>query len=339
MAAGFVIWRTVAGTSRVEYLLLTNAERGEVGFAKGHAEEGEDPVTTARRETAEETGLTDLDVAPNFRRELVYPAERGGVAYRKTVVYGLARWRRGTVAISPEHSDARWLPYSDASAALPFATLRGVLRQGALWIRDRDLLVAEPASEAEALAHLRAQSHAMPALEAHLRGGARIARRFADALRAVGVEVEPEAAAVATLLHDVGRARGVHLDHPRAGLAHLRETRFAPYAAACWTHFTKGAPPEVLARAGVPEETLTDVASWIDPYGLSWEERCAAVADSCMAGDRVVRPDERFADLRRRYPEPPSLAVIDVQETWFRRRLEEMRAALGTDPLRIAGVA
>ncbi|MGE0191999.1 MAG: NUDIX domain-containing protein [Planctomycetota bacterium] len=334
MAAGYVLWRPAghAETGHAEYLLLVNAERGEAGFPKGHAEPGEDLVTTARRETEEETGLTDFDVAPTFRRDLHYTATRKGVTYEKTVAYGLARWRSGNVVLSNEHASCAWLRWSDACRALRFVTLRSVLREVALWIRDRALVDEAGATEAEALAHLKAQPELTDHLERHLVGGAAIARTLAEALREAGAVVDPEAAAVSTLLHDIGRARGQHDDHPRAGVRHLRLTHLAPYAPACWTHFTKGASPEALVAAGVSPSQVDEVATWIDPDVMTWEERCAAVADACMKGTTRVHPDERFADLRRRYD---AEALIALQETRVKALRREMHAVLGTDPLEL----
>lgn len=334
-AAGFVLLRTREDDA-VEYLLLTNRERGEPGFPKGHADPGESVLATALRETAEETGLADLEVHQAFRRELVYGAERQGVAYRKVVVYHLARARSGAVTLSPEHARSAWLPYAEARAALPHETLRHVLREAALWWKDPAVARAAPATETEALALLRAQPDLTAHLEAHLRGGAQAARALATALARRGVAVDPESAAVATVLHDIGRARGAHADHPRAGLAYLRTTRFAPYAAACWTHFSKGAPPEDLVAAGVNARTVEEVGGWIDPVRLTWEERCAAVADACMKGDRRVTPDERFADLHARYD---THALIDLQQERVRDLLATLHDALGGDPLAVLDLA
>ena len=145
----------------------------------------------------------------------------------------------------------------------------------------------------------------------HLRGGARLARAFADALAAAGERVLPAAAEEATLLHDVGRALGVHEDHQMAGLEHLRRTPLAPYALACVSHFTKGADTPALVAAGVPKETAEDFRRLIDGSSLTWEERCAALADACMKGPTPVPPAQRFRDLRERYDAAP---LIELQE-------------------------
>jgi bis(5'-nucleosidyl)-tetraphosphatase len=318
-ACGFVLVRP--GAQGPEYLLLTNRSRGEPGLPKGHAEPGETDLETALRETREETGLTDFAPDPSFVRTLTYPAQRKGTVYHKTVVYLLAHLRSGQVRLSPEHSDFRWVSLGAALALLPFAALGQVVRDAALYLKDPALFELERADEARADVHLRALPHADERLLAHLRGGARLARDIAEGLARAGLPVDVEAAATGTLLHDVGRALGQHEDHQRAGLLHLRATSFAPYGFACISHFTKGATPRELLAAGLAPETVEAFRGLIDLGSLTWEERCAALADACMQGPTPTTPARRFADLRRRYDAP---RLIDLQE----RRTEEIRAEI-----------
>lgn len=332
-ACGFVLVRD--GPAGIEYLLLTNRNRDEPGLPKGHSEADESELETALRETAEETGLTDFEVLPRFKQILRYPATRKGETYDKKVVYFLARLRSGEVVLSPEHSKAQWVPLEQAVYALPFPNLRGVVREAALWLKDSALFDMEPWTEAAADDWLTSQDHASETLVQHLRGGARIARVFAEALAGAGITISVEATAVATLLHDAGRAIGEHADHPRAGLKRLRTTSFAPYAFACVSHFTKGAPVAELVQAGVDAEMLDEVGALIDIGHLTWEERCAALADACMKQGDVVRPLARFADLRVRYDDAP---VIAVQERYTEQIRAELAEAIGRDPLGLVGL-
>ena len=332
-ACGFVMTRRTFG--RIEYLLLTNRKRGEPGLPKGHAEPGEGDVDTALRETTEETGLTDLRVDPWFRRTLRYPALRHGVTYDKTVVYLLAEARSGAVRISDEHSAFRWAPLGEALRSMPFEGLRGVLRDAALYLKDPGLFVVERTSEESALRHLSFLPQADDRLMAHLRGGAELARTFAKALRKNGVSIHVSAAATGTLLHDVGRALGLHEDHQRAGLQYLRTTPFAAYGFACISHFTKGADDESLVAAGLGRDLVVDFRRLIDGSSLTWEERCAALADACMKGSKPVPPRERFADLRSRYDAP---ALIDLQERRTDVIRSELASVLDADPLSLVSL-
>jgi hypothetical protein len=150
------------------------------------------------------------------------------------------------------------------------------------------------------------------------------------------VSVDVEAAAVGTLLHDAGRALGRHDDHQVEGLRHLRTTALAPYAFACVSHFAKGASVEDLIAAGLSKAKVEEFAREIDVATMTWEERCAALADSCMKGPDAVPPAERFEDLRRRYDAP---ALIDLQERRTAAIRREMAAAGGADPLAPVGLA
>ncbi|MDA1193780.1 MAG: hypothetical protein O2894_01210, partial [Planctomycetota bacterium] len=161
-------------------------------------------------------------------------------------------------------------------------------------------------------------------------------RQFAEALAAAGVAVNAEATATGTRLHDVGRALGRHADHQRAGLVHLRATPLAAYGFACISHFTKGATPDELLAAGVAPDEVADFRRLIDLARLTWEERCAALADACMQGSQAVPPAQRFAELRTRYDAAPLIARQEERTAVIRRELAE---ALGQDPLALVGLA
>jgi 8-oxo-dGTP pyrophosphatase MutT (NUDIX family) len=102
----------------------------------GHADPGEtDPLVTARREAAEETGLTDLVGWPEAQRpRLVHvvivhvPAGRGEPVHEHADFRYVLTTARPD-AITPESPDARlrWLPFADAGAAVAEDNLRDTL--------------------------------------------------------------------------------------------------------------------------------------------------------------------------------------------------------------------
>jgi bis(5'-nucleosidyl)-tetraphosphatase len=335
-AAGFVLSRE-GPDGEPEYLLLDAVRDGAPGFPKGHADDGEDDLETALRETREETGLSDLAVDRWFRSEISYRVRKGGGYRWKTVVYFRARLRSGEVRLSDEHSAFSWNDLPDAMGRLSFDSLRETLWKAALHAKDPALFRMRPPAPAAAERHLKALPHADEALVEHLRGAARIARAIADGLAAAGTRVHPAAAEQGTLLHDVGRALGLHADHQMAGLEHLRTTGLAPYAFACVTHFTKGASGKDLVAAGLPAETLARFRRAIDIHDLTWEERCAALADSCMKGTTPVPPAERFADLRHRYAD--ALPLVALQERRTAAIRGELAAVLGKDPLSLVSLS
>lgn len=133
-AAGFVLFTQEAGERR--YLLLRNARHGTWGFPKGHRDPGEDDMTCARRELAEETGLSEITVLDGFERVAEHVVRGDEGSWRKVVRYFLARCDPGETAISEEHSDARWLPVDRALETLRFDGLRDVLRAAHAWHRS-----------------------------------------------------------------------------------------------------------------------------------------------------------------------------------------------------------
>ncbi|MEA3275698.1 MAG: bis(5'-nucleosyl)-tetraphosphatase [Pseudomonadota bacterium] len=115
-SAGIVIVRRLDGGFC--YLLLRCY--GYWDFPKGEMEPGEDPMDTARREVAEETGLKDL-------------VFRWGEAFLETPPYGkgkvaryyLAESRNGEVSLQvspelgvPEHHEYRWVRFEEAQPLL-----------------------------------------------------------------------------------------------------------------------------------------------------------------------------------------------------------------------------
>jgi len=72
-SAGVILFRK---RSERQYLVLDYGSHWD--FAKGHVEAGEAPEATARRELAEETGISDARFVPGFIEEMRYFYRRGG---------------------------------------------------------------------------------------------------------------------------------------------------------------------------------------------------------------------------------------------------------------------
>ncbi|MEM7626839.1 MAG: NUDIX domain-containing protein [Planctomycetota bacterium] len=72
--------------------LLVQHHAGHWAFPKGHPEGDETPLDTARRELAEETGLSDVELwdAPAFEERYCF-TKRSGRAVEKLVTYYLGR--------------------------------------------------------------------------------------------------------------------------------------------------------------------------------------------------------------------------------------------------------
>jgi 8-oxo-dGTP pyrophosphatase MutT (NUDIX family) len=129
LSAGVVVVRRFDDGMR--FLLLRCF--GYWDFSKGEVEAGENPLETACREVAEETGLSALD----FRWGEDY-TETPPYAQGKVARYYLAECPRGEVTLpvspelgAPEHHEFRWATANEAGSLLN-DRVRKVLE----WARD-----------------------------------------------------------------------------------------------------------------------------------------------------------------------------------------------------------
>ena len=116
-AAGAVVFRRTSRGPR--YLLLRAFKNWD--FPKGLVDTGENQLDCAKREVAEETGLTDLDYpfGEAFRETLPYAAN-------KVARYYLAETEQVEIVLPispelgrPEHHEYRWASFDEAQELLP----------------------------------------------------------------------------------------------------------------------------------------------------------------------------------------------------------------------------
>ncbi len=140
VSAGGVVFRRFPEGPR--YLLIFDSH-GNWGFPKGHVEEGEDPVASARREIEEETGLDQL-VMHGELGSISWSFRSGGKWVHKRCYLYLFESPQGEAV--PERGEGirecRWLPGEAASATVTFENARAVLERA----RDKvqTLLSAAP---------------------------------------------------------------------------------------------------------------------------------------------------------------------------------------------------
>ncbi len=100
-SCGVVPYRLTADGER-EYLLIQH-NAGHWAFPKGHPEKGETDLEAARRELAEETGITgvQLDEQHPFEEHYTF-TKRSGKQVSKRVVYFLGRVASGHAVVLQE---------------------------------------------------------------------------------------------------------------------------------------------------------------------------------------------------------------------------------------------
>jgi 8-oxo-dGTP pyrophosphatase MutT (NUDIX family) len=108
------------GTRR-QFLLVQHLA-GHWSFPKGHPDPRETPLDTARRELAEETGITALRLIPSpaFEEKYIF-TKRSGKTVVKHVTFYLGQVRDPAVTPQPEEIAATaWLNYKSARNRLTF---------------------------------------------------------------------------------------------------------------------------------------------------------------------------------------------------------------------------
>ena len=111
-------------------LLLIQHNEGHWAFPKGHAEVGETPVQTAKRELAEETGLTEFLVDEKITFFEEYEVLKNGDKIPKTVTYFPAVVTDVTVVVQKsEIKDFGWFTFEDAQQRVTFDVTKKLLQE------------------------------------------------------------------------------------------------------------------------------------------------------------------------------------------------------------------
>ena len=124
-SCGFVAYREEAGEN---CYLLIKSPNGDIGFPKGHMEDGESEIDTAHRELKEETGV-EVEVIDGFRRQVEYPLRRVPDAVKR-VIYFLGRCTKDVIVCQEgEVLAAEFVPYAKAVEMLTFNEMKDILRE------------------------------------------------------------------------------------------------------------------------------------------------------------------------------------------------------------------
>ncbi len=112
-----------------DLILLLRYPQGHWGFPKGHVEDDDlDHQTTAIRELAEETGITDVSIIGTWSATTSYTYSRRGIEREKQVHWFPARTNTMNVQLSEEHTDHIWIDVDDAEDMITFPAEVKVLR-------------------------------------------------------------------------------------------------------------------------------------------------------------------------------------------------------------------
>lgn len=127
---------------KILFLLIYSKRNNEWGFPKGHIEPDETELETAKREIAEETGITNLSFVENFRCVDIYKIKGTLTATKnriidKNVIYYLASTREDFKgSVDDEIGQAKWLEYNQATEYLKHNNQKELLKQAYIYIKE-----------------------------------------------------------------------------------------------------------------------------------------------------------------------------------------------------------
>ena len=125
-------------TGEYRYLIVKQSQT-HWSFPKGHAERGEEPMDAARRELAEETGITDVQLKKRPRFTISYFFRKRGRTVKKTVDHFLG-FVDETVAITPQEEeilDYLWASRDEARKYLYRNTAKQILDKAHRYLTKR----------------------------------------------------------------------------------------------------------------------------------------------------------------------------------------------------------
>ena len=121
-SAGAVVYTVLDG--KIKYLLI-KSQNGDIGFPKGHIEQGENEETTALREIYEETSIK-AELMCDFKAKIEYTMPNGK---SKTVIYFTAVYANQMPKHNDgfEHNEYMLLEYDAALNSLTFENMKEIL--------------------------------------------------------------------------------------------------------------------------------------------------------------------------------------------------------------------
>ncbi len=129
-SCGFIVYKTVENTN---YYLIIKSTNGDIGFPKGHMEDGETELQTAIRELKEETNV-DVEIIEGFRKQIEYPLPKRPDVIKQSVYFLGRAVTDDVICQEGEVINAAFVSYDDAMRTLTFEDTRRLLEDAKTYV-------------------------------------------------------------------------------------------------------------------------------------------------------------------------------------------------------------
>ena len=129
-SCGFIVYKTVENTN---YYLIIQSTNGDIGFPKGHMEDGETELQTAIRELKEETNV-DVEIIEGFRKQIEYPLPKRPDVIKQSVYFLGRAVTDDVICEEGEVINAAFVSYDDAMRTLTFEDTRRLLEDAKTYV-------------------------------------------------------------------------------------------------------------------------------------------------------------------------------------------------------------
>jgi len=133
-SVGAAIFRRTEGGIKFLLLHYPGTRKDYWGLVKGHAEKDEKEPETLKREIEEETGVKDIKIIPDFRKEIRYFFQIKERTIFKKVIFYLVETSQEEVVLSEEHIGFQWLSSKEAIVKATFKGPKKVLKKASNYL-------------------------------------------------------------------------------------------------------------------------------------------------------------------------------------------------------------
>lgn len=131
-SCGFVVYKQIGNEN---YYLVIKSLNGDVGFPKGHMEDGENELQTAVRELKEETNV-EVNVIEGFKYQIEYKMPEI-IDTIKQVIYFLGICVKDDIICQEkEVEEARFIRFEEALEVLTFQETKNILNSAQEFIKS-----------------------------------------------------------------------------------------------------------------------------------------------------------------------------------------------------------